>query len=212
MIHLGLTGGIASGKSAVADLLAGKGAVIVDSDVLAREVVTKGTPGLAAVVDRFGAAVLDSDGALDRAALGRLIFADVAARRDLEAIIHPAVRARAADIVRGAPADAVVVEVVPLLVEVGLAESFDLLVVVDLDPELQRERLQHRNGFSAVEAQARIAAQIDRERRLAHADVVIDNNGDQQQLQALVDKFWGEHIEPRLSALAGESTGGVADV
>src|SRR5215218_3743603 len=128
MLRVGLTGGIASGKSAVADELAAHGAVVVDADVLAREVVEPGTPGLAAVVERFGPSVLAEDGRLDRAGLGRLVFADGAARRDLERIIHPAVRARAAEIEQQAAADAVVVQVIPLLVETGQAKDFDLCV------------------------------------------------------------------------------------
>lgn len=199
MIHVGLTGGIASGKSAVAELLAEHGAIIVDSDVLAREVVAAGTPGFAAVVARFGSQVVAPDGELDRAALGSVVFGDSQARAALEAIIHPAVRARASELVAAAPAGAVVVEVIPLLVEVGLADLFDLVVVVDLDPQLQRERLQRRNGLSVEEAQARIAAQASREHRLTHADVVIDNAGDLARLGALVDDFWTTWIEPRLA-------------
>lgn len=198
MIHIGLTGGIASGKSAVADLLAERGAIIVDSDVLAREVVAAGTPGFAAVVARFGSRVVADDGELDRAALGNVVFGDAQARAALEAIIHPAVRARASELVAAAPPRAVVVEVIPLLVEVGLVDLFDLVVVVDLDPELQRERLQRRNGLSLEDAQARIAAQTSRERRLTHADVVIDNTADLARLRARVDDFWTSWIEPRL--------------
>jgi dephospho-CoA kinase len=190
--QIGLTGGIASGKSAVAECLAELGAVIIDSDVLAREVVQPGTPGLAAVADRFGPGVLAADGSLDRAALGAVVFADPQARADLEAIIHPAVRARASALSAAAPADAVVVQVIPLLVEAGLVDAFDQVVVVDVDPDLQMERLQRRNGYSREEAAARVAAQAPRDVRLAQADVVIENNGTLTELVAKVDRFWAE--------------------
>jgi dephospho-CoA kinase len=190
---IGLTGGIASGKSTVADQLAELGAVIIDSDVLAREVVAPGTSGLAAIVKRFGTSVLAADGGLDRPALGRVIFADAQARADLEAIIHPAVRARAAELAAAAPPGSVVVQVVPLLVEVGLTELFDLVVVVDVDPDLQLARLQAREGLSEAESRARISAQASRERRLASADVVIENSGTPQELRSAVASFWAAY-------------------
>jgi dephospho-CoA kinase len=192
MLRVGLTGGIASGKSAVADELAARGAVVVDADVLAREVVEPGTPGLAAVVERFGPSVLAEDGRLDRPGLGRLVFADAAARRDLERIIHPAVRARAAEIEQQAAADAVVVQVIPLLVETSQAKDFDLCVVVDLDPQTQLARLQARNGLSRADAAARVAAQATREERLAAADRVLHNDGSRASLRAQVDQLWDE--------------------
>lgn len=187
---VGLTGGIASGKSAVADLLRERGAVIVDADVLARQVVEPGTPGLGAVVRRFGQGVLRADGTLDRAALGSLIFSDAAARADLNAIVHPRVRARAADLTAEASGDSVVVQVIPLLVETGQAASFDLVVVVDADPSVQLERLVARSGLSREEAQARIAAQASRGDRLAVADVVIDNSGSPDALRPQIDALW----------------------
>jgi dephospho-CoA kinase len=189
-LHVGLTGGIASGKSAVADLLAEHGAVIIDSDRLAREVVEPGTTGLAAVVARFGTGVLAADGALNRAALGRVVFADPSARADLEAVVHPLVRARAAELAASAPDGAVVVEVIPLLVETGQAGRFDHVVVVDVDPAVQLARLRARDGFSPAEAAARVAAQASRELRLAAADVVIDNSGSPEDLAAAVDRLW----------------------
>ena len=192
MLRVGLTGGIASGKSAVADELAAHGAVVVDADVLAREVVEPGTPGLAAVVDRFGPEVLTPDGRLDRPQLGRLVFADAAARRDLEQIVHPAVRARAAELERAAPTDAVVVHVIPLLVETGQADDFDLCLVVDLDRETQLQRLQQRNDLSRDEAEARLAAQASREERLAVADCVLDNGGSRDDLREAVAALWAE--------------------
>ena len=192
MLRVGLTGGIASGKSAVADELAAHGAVVVDADVLAREVVEPGTPGLAAVVSRFGPQVLTPDGRLDRPGLGRLVFADAAARRDLEQIVHPAVRARAAELERAAPAGAVMVHVIPLLVETGQADDFDLCVVVDLARATQLQRLRQRNDLSREEAEARLAAQASREERLAVADRVLDNSGSPEALREAVAALWAE--------------------
>ena len=164
MVRVGLTGGIASGKSMVAAELAARGAIIIDADVLAREVVEPGTPALAAIIDRFGAQVL-RDGQLDRARLAQIVFADPLARRDLERIVHPAVRARAAELERAAGDAAVVVHVIPLLVETGQQEDFDLVVTVDADHETQIQRLMARNGFTRAEAESRIAAQASREDR-----------------------------------------------
>ena len=189
---VGLTGGIGSGKSLVAELLAEHGATIIDADVLAREVVAKGTPGLAAVRERFGAGVLRSDGSLDRGALGRIVFGDPLARRDLEAIIHPAVRARAAALTAAAPEGVVVVQVIPLLVETGQQGAFDQVVVVDVDPEVQLSRIVRRDGLSEAEAQARLRAQAGREARLAAAHVVLRNNATRDDLAAAVDRLWAE--------------------
>ncbi len=189
-VLVGLTGGIASGKSVVADVLRARGAVIVDSDVLAREVVEPGTPALDAIRERFGDAVLRPDGALDRSRLGALVFADADARAALNAIVHPAVRARAAELVGRAPAGAVVVSVIPLLVETGQQDAFDVLVVVDVDPAIQVRRLMTRDGLSRAEAETRVAAQASRERRLAAADVVLRNDGDPKHLEAAVDGLW----------------------
>lgn len=192
MLRVGLTGGIASGKTAVSDALRARGAVVIDADVLAREVVEPGTPGLAAVVDRFGRQVLTGDGRLDREALGRIVFADEAARRDLEAIIHPAVRARARALEAAADPAAVVVHVIPLLVETGQHDDFDVLVVVDVDPERQLERLQERNGLDRAAATSRLAAQASREARLGVADVVVDNSATRQDLSRQVDRLWAD--------------------
>jgi dephospho-CoA kinase len=191
LLRVGLTGGIASGKSMVAAELAARGAVIIDADVLAREVVEPGTPALAAIVDRFGTQVL-IDGQLDRARLAEIVFADPLARRDLERIVHPAVRARAAELERAAGDAAVVVHVIPLLVETGQHEEFDLVVTVDADHETQIQRLMARNGFNRTEAEARIAAQASREERRRAADVVLDNTGDVPQLRAQIDVLWAE--------------------
>ena len=184
-----MTGGIASGKSLVADELAARGAVVIDADMLAREVVEPGTEGLAAVVERFGDGVLDA-GRLDRARLGQIVFADTAARRDLERIVHPDVRARAAELEGTAPPDAVVVHVIPLLVETGQQDQFDFIVVVDVDPATQLARLVARDGLNAADAQARLAAQASQQERRAVADVVIDNGGSVTDLKAQIGPLW----------------------
>jgi dephospho-CoA kinase len=191
MVRVGLTGGIASGKSAVAAELAARGAIIIDADVLAREVVEPGTPALAAIIDRFGPQVL-SDGQLDRTRLAQIVFADPLVRRDLERIVHPAVRARAADLERAAGRAAVVVHVIPLLVETGQQEDFDLVVTVDVDHETQIKRLIARNGYTRAEAESRIAAQASREDRRIAADVVLDNTGSVPQLREQIDALWAE--------------------
>lgn len=191
MVRVGLTGGIASGKSMVADELAARGAIIIDADVLAREVVEPGTPALAAIIDRFGAQVL-RDGQIDRARLAQIVFADPHARRDLERIVHPAVRARAAELERAAGDAAVVVHVIPLLVETGQHEDFDVVVTVDADHETQVQRLMVRNGFTRAEAESRIAAQASREDRRRAADVVVDNTGSLTQLREQIDALWAE--------------------
>jgi dephospho-CoA kinase len=187
-----LTGGIGSGKSSVSRRLAERGAVVIDSDVLAREVVARGTDGLAEVVAAFGDGVLTADGELDRPAVGKLVFGDEVARRKLEAVIHPRVRARAAEIERAAPADAVVVHDIPLLVETGQADKFDLVLVVDVPVEVQVERLTTQRGMAEDEARRRIASQATREDRLAAADVVIDNAGGLDDLDRRIDAVWAE--------------------
>lgn len=190
MTRIGLTGGIGSGKSTVSARLAQRGAVVIDSDLLAREVVAAGTPGLAAVVEEFGADVLTGSGELDRPALGRLVFRDPEARRRLESIIHPLVRRRAAEIEAQAPAGSVVVHDIPLLVESGQADSFDQVVVVDVDPDVQRRRLRQLRGLTEQDAIARVAAQASREQRLAIADQVILNDGSLEDLLERVDRLW----------------------
>lgn len=195
MLKIGLTGGIGSGKSTVATLLAERGAVVVDADRLAREVVAPGTPGLAAIVEEFGSDVLAEDGALDRAALASVVFADPAARARLDAIVHPRVRARAAELAAAAPPGSVVVQDVPLLVETGQAGSFDLVLVVETDPETRVARLVDR-GLSAADARARIASQATDEERRAVADVVLHNDGAPAALAEQVQRFWSERVEP----------------
>jgi dephospho-CoA kinase len=194
-VHVGLTGGVASGKSTVAAILRDLGALVVDADVLAREVVAPGTPGLAAVVAAFGPEVLAPDGSLDRARLGAVVFADPARRADLEQIIHPLVRARAAEIEAQAPPGTLVVHDIPLLVETGQAEDFDAVIVVDVPEELQVERAVRERGWNAEEARARIAAQADREERRAAATHLVDNSGTTEDLRHRVAEVFGELTE-----------------
>jgi dephospho-CoA kinase len=194
-MRIGLTGGIGSGKSTVAALLADRGALVVDADAIAREVVAPGTPGLAAVVAEFGDGVLTPDGSLDRPALAAVVFADPAARARLDGIVHPLVRARAAEAIAAAPADAVVVQDVPLLVETGQAGSYDLVLVVETDMDVRVARLEQR-GLPEADARARIASQATDEQRRAVADVVLRNDGDRAALAAQVDRFWAEHVAP----------------
>ncbi|SCG69132.1 dephospho-CoA kinase [Micromonospora siamensis] len=196
VLRVGLTGGIGSGKSAVAARLAALGALVVDADRIAREVVAPGTEGLAEIVAAFSERVLDPHGALDRAALGALVFADEAARRRLEAITHPRVRARTAELVAAAGPDAVVVNDVPLLVEVGLAPTYHLVVVVQTAVEIRLERLARDRGMPRAEAERRIAAQADDERRRACADVVLSNDGGLDELHAAVDALWRDRLVP----------------
>ncbi|WP_066956765.1 dephospho-CoA kinase, partial [Streptomyces lushanensis] len=167
MLRLGLTGGIGAGKSEVSRLLTGYGAVLIDSDRIAREVVEPGTPGLAAVVAEFGPGVLTADGRLDRPRLGSIVFADQDRLRALNAIVHPLVRARSAELESGAGPDAIVVHDVPLLVENGMTGLFDLVVVVDASPETQLDRLVRQRGMAESEARDRMAAQATREERRA---------------------------------------------
>lgn len=187
-----LTGGIASGKTTVANLLAEHGALLIDSDQLAREVVEPGTPGLAQVVTRFGEQVLTQAGSLDRQALGDIVFADAAARADLNAIIHPLVRRRRAELIAQAAADQIVVSVIPLLVETGLVDQFDAVVVVDVPSQTQVARLVRRNDISQEQAQARLDAQASRAERLAAADWVVTNSGSRAELEAQVERLWSQ--------------------
>jgi len=193
-MHLiGLTGGIASGKSVVAARLRALGAVHVDADALAREAVAPGTPGLAAIEARFGASVIADDGGLDRAALGAIVFADPAERAELEAITHPAVKAEAQRRFAAAAAadpDAVVVYDVPLLVEAGGTAAYDTVVVVDARRDERMRRLTQLRGMDAGEAVRRIDAQATDEERLAVADVVIDANGTEAETLEQVDRLW----------------------
>lgn len=192
MLRVGLTGGIGSGKSEVSRRLVSLGAILVDADAVAREVVEPGTPGLAAVVEEFGADILRPDGALDRDRLGAIVFADDARRERLGAIVHPLVGARMQELADEAPGDAVVIYDVPLLAENGLAGLYDLVVVVDAPVEEQVRRLIELRGMTEDAARARIAAQTTRERRRAVADRVIDNSGSLEDLTAQVDDLWAD--------------------
>lgn len=193
-MRVGLTGGIASGKSTVSAVLSELGAVVIDSDLLAREVVARGTPGLEQVVAAFGPGVLTPEGDLDRPAVGAIVFADEARRRVLESIVHPLVRARSAELEAGAGPDALVVHDVPLLVEGGMAPAFDAVLVVDVPTEVQVERMVRDRGWTREDALARIAAQATREQRLAAATHVIDNTGTLEELRDGVERVHAELV------------------
>lgn len=202
MTRIALTGGIASGKSMVADEFARLGAVIVDADLLAREVVAPRSPGLERIVQRFGAGMLNEDGTLDRARLGDLVFVDDDARADLNAIVHPLVRERSEELFAAAPPGSVVIEVIPLLVETGLHQAFDHVIVVDAPTEVQVRRLMQRSGLTADQARTRVRIQATREDRIAAADWVIDNSGDQASTVRQVEALW-----PVLRQLSGPEPG-----
>lgn len=197
---VGLTGGIAAGKSTVARRLAELGAVVIDADRLAREAVQPGSPGLAAVEARFGDAVLSDDGSLDRAALGRIVFADDEARRALNGIVHPEVRRRYAAAVADARAndpDAVIVYDVPLLAEARAADEFGTIVVVDAPAETRIARLVELRGMDRQEAENRVGSQISDADRRAMADVVIDSSGTVEQTLAQTDALWRRLVAER---------------
>lgn len=199
MLKVGLTGGIGAGKSEVSRMLTGYGAVLIDADRIAREVVEPGTPGLAAVVEEFGTGILTPEGTLDRPGLGSIVFADGERLAALNAIVHPLVGARSAELERAAGPDSVVVHDVPLLAENGLAPLYDLVVVVDAAPETQLDRLVRLRGMTEQEARARMAAQATREQRRAVADLVIDNDGPIAALEPQVRSVWAE-LTRRLAA------------
>jgi dephospho-CoA kinase len=187
MIRAALTGGIATGKSYVARRLREAGVPVVDADALAREAVAEGTPGLAAVTERFGRGVLNSSGELDRARLGEIVFSDAAARHDLEAIIHPIVRARIAEFFEHLPADRpFAVADVPLLFETGRERAFDRIIVVASSPATQIERIMTRDRLSREAAQQRLAAQIPIDEKVKRADYVIRTDGTHAETDAQV--------------------------
>ncbi|MFK4037990.1 dephospho-CoA kinase [Nonomuraea wenchangensis] len=190
MLKIGLTGGIGSGKSEVSRRLAAHGAVVIDADKIAREVVEPGTAGLARVVAAFGEEVLHPDGALDREKLGSIVFADSQKLAVLNGIVHPLVGERVAQLQADAPGDAVVVYDVPLLAENKLAPMYDVVIVVDAADEVRIRRLAEHRGMAETDAKARIAAQASREDRLAVADVVIANEGSLEELDARVAEVW----------------------
>ncbi|MFH8975599.1 dephospho-CoA kinase [Streptomyces sp. NPDC017890] len=192
MLKVGLTGGIGAGKSEVSRLLVEHGAVLIDADRIAREVVAPGTTGLAAVVEAFGEDVLAEDGSLDRPKLGSIVFADPEKLASLNSIVHPLVGARSSALEEAASDDAVVVHDVPLLTENGLAPLYDVVVVVDADPATQLDRLVRLRGMTEQDARARMAAQATREQRRQIADVVIDNDVPLDELRSRVGEVWAE--------------------
>ena len=192
MLKVGLTGGIAAGKSEVSRRLAERGAVIIDADAVAREVVAPGTRGLAEVTAAFGPGVLDAGGALDRGRLGEIVFADSGLLGKLNAIVHPLVAERMKQIERSAPPDAVVVHDVPLLAENRLAGAYDVVVVVDVPPEVQLDRLTRVRGMAEDQARERMGAQASRAERLAIADIVVNNSGPLAELDRRIDGLWEE--------------------
>jgi dephospho-CoA kinase len=196
MLRVGLTGGIGSGKSTVAQRFSERGAVVIDADLLAREVVAPGSPGLAAIVDRFGEGVLDDAGALNRPALGAIVFADGRSRRELEGITHPLIARRTAELVAAAPEGAIVVHDVPLLVEKSYGPGYHLVVVVGADAQTRVRRLMHTRGMTESDARSRIAAQASDDERREAADVWLDNDGPKDDLLAAVDALWAERLVP----------------
>jgi dephospho-CoA kinase len=204
LLRVGLTGGIGSGKSEVARRLAERGAVVIDADVAAREVVVPGSPGLAQIAAAFGEGVLRPDGSLDRERLGQTVFADPGLRATLNAIVHPLVRTWMEEAERAAvraapPPGPVIVHDVPLLAESRGKAGFDVVIVVDVPPELQVERLVRLRGMAADQARARMAAQASREQRLAVADIVIDNSGPLDDLDRRIAEVWAD-LERRAAA------------
>ncbi|MFI6407090.1 dephospho-CoA kinase [Streptomyces sp. NPDC050548] len=194
MLKVGLTGGIGAGKSEVSRLLVGYGGVLIDADRIAREVVAPGTPGLAAVVEAFGEDVLGADGGLDRPKLGSIVFADPEKLAVLNSIVHPLVGRRSRELETAAADDAVVIHDVPLLAENALAALYDLVIVVDASPETQLDRLVRLRGMTEEDARARMAAQATREKRLAVADIVIDNDVPLEALERRVQDVWAELV------------------
>lgn len=193
--RIALTGGIASGKTTVAQLLAQRGALVLDYDQFSRDVVAPGGTGLSRVAAEFGPEVLNEDGSLNRAALAEVVFSDAQGRQRLEAILHPLVTARADELEAQAPADQLVIHDVPLLVEAGLADRFDVIIVTDLDPDEQVKRAQARDGSSEQQVRDRMAAQASRAERLAVAAHVIDTSGALEELDAKVDRLWAELVK-----------------
>jgi dephospho-CoA kinase len=206
-LRVGLTGGIGAGKSEVARRLASYGAVVIDADAVAREVVAPGTPGLAAVAAAFGDGVLRPDGSLDREKLGGLVFADASLRAKLNAIVHPRVGARMAELEQAAGDAVIIVHDVPLLAENHLADGFDVVVVVDVPPRVQADRLARARGMTRDQAEARMRAQASREERLAIATIVVDNSGSLAELDREAGDLWAE-LRRRAKKLAESEDGG----
>lgn len=198
MFLVGLTGGIGSGKSSVARILANLGAIVIDADAVAREVVEPGQPALTKLVERFGPGVLASDGTLDRAAVAAIVFDDADARADLNAITHPAVGEEITRRIAGAPPDAVVIVDVPLLVESGMTRLYEMVLVVEASREVRLDRLEER-GLTRADAEARMAVQASDDARRAIADVVIDNAGDLDALREHVTEAWTEVLRRKVA-------------
>ncbi|MCQ1950131.1 dephospho-CoA kinase [Arthrobacter sp. zg-Y859] len=196
MLKVGLTGGIAAGKSLVARTLVQCGAVLVDADALAREVVEPGTEGMAAVVEAFGPRILAADGSLDRPALAAVVFGDEERRAVLNGIIHPLVRARAAQLAAEAPPDGILVQDIPLLVETGQAGNFDFVLVVEAPEDVRLDRMVRMRGMDPEAARARIAAQATPEQRAEAADVVLHNTGTPEELVSAVRRLWETRLVP----------------
>jgi dephospho-CoA kinase len=191
-MRVGLTGGVASGKSTVSAILAELGAVVIDADKLAREVVERGTPGLDQVVAAFGPEILTAEGDMDRARVGALVFNDEAKRRTLEGIVHPLVFERYAELEASAPEDGIVVHDIPLLAESGRAEGFDAVIVVEAPAAVQVERMLRDRGWTREDAESRIAAQATPEQRRAIATHLIDNTGTPEDLRHRVTEVFEE--------------------
>jgi dephospho-CoA kinase len=202
VLKIGLTGGIASGKSVAAARLKERGAVLVDADALAREVVEPGTEGLERIVAEFGGGVLDQDGRLDRPKLGALVFGNAERLAVLNGIVHPLVRSRAAAIVAAAEDGSVVVQDIPLLIETGQGSDFHLVVVVDAPEDIRLQRMLDHRGMTEEAARSRMGAQASREDRLAAADVVLHNSGSLQDLVDQVDRLWDQRLVPFAGNLA----------
>ncbi|MFV9636122.1 dephospho-CoA kinase [Mycobacterium neumannii] len=196
MLRIGLSGGIGAGKSTVSSTFSDLGGIVVDGDVIAREVVEPGTEGLAKLVDAFGREILHDDGALNRPALAAIAFSDEQKRQTLNGIVHPLVAHRRSELIAAAADDAVIIEDIPLLVESGMAPMFPLVVIVHADEEVRVKRLLEYRGFTEEDARARIAAQATEEQRRAVADVWLDNSGTAGELVEQARALWHERILP----------------
>lgn len=204
MLYVGLTGGIGSGKSTVARRLRERGAFVIDADAVARDVLAPGTPGLAAVTERFGADLINQDGSLDRAKLASRVFEDAGARSDLEKITHPAIQAETSRLRDTAGADEIVVHDVPLLVEKRMAPRYHLVVIVDAAPAERLRRLTEERGLGEADARARMDHQANDAERRQVADILLDNNGSTEQLDEAIEKVWSERIEPYRANIAAQ--------
>jgi dephospho-CoA kinase len=205
MLRVGLTGGIGAGKSEVSRRLGAQGAVVIDADLIAREVVAPGMDGLAAVIEAFGADVLGPEGSLDRVRLGDIVFADKQKLATLNSIVHPRVGARMRELEEAAGPASVIVHDVPLIAENGLASAYDLVVVVDVPPRIQLDRLVRLRDMTREQAQARMTAQASREQRLSIADIVVDNSGSLAELDRQAGELWSELRRRALIASADEA-------